>query len=155
MTATAAVAVRQVANAKGFAGGVVLRQHVRHSDAGNRAGRVDGDSAAPVAVEFACRHTEADMVPVGRPVPVAYTQGGAPAPQYVTPVGAGSAPACYDQPNLPNYAWPSYAAYPNYAALTYPKKYSPAAWPYIGPFYPYPQVPLGWRKVTLEWHDGW
>ncbi len=110
---------------------------------------------APVAVESSPAGAEADMVPVGRPVPVAYTQGGAPAPQYVTPVGAGSAPACYDQPNLPNYAWPSYAAYPNYAALTYPKKYSPAAWPYIGPFYPYPQVPLGWRKVTLEWHDGW
>jgi hypothetical protein len=65
------------------------------------------------------------------------------------------APARYDQPNSPNYAWPSYSAYPNYAALTYPKKHSPTAWPYIGPFYPYPQVPLGWRKVTLEWHDGW
>jgi hypothetical protein len=39
--------------------------------------------------------------------------------------------------------------------LTYPKQYSPTAWPYIGPFYPYPQVPLGWRKVTLEWDDGW
>ena len=25
--------------------------------------------------------------------------------------------------------------------------------PYIGPFYPYPQVPLGWRKVQLEWDD--
>ena len=56
---------------------------------------------------------------------------------------------------MPGYAWPSYAAYPNYAALTYPKQYSPTAWPYIGPFYPYPQVPLGWRKVTLEWDDGW
>ncbi|MFO0923021.1 MAG: BON domain-containing protein [Pirellulales bacterium] len=60
----------------------------------------------------------------------------------------------YDQPNMPNYAWPSYAAYPNYAAVTYPKQYSASAWPYIGPFYPYPQVPLGWRKVTLEWDDG-
>jgi hypothetical protein len=39
--------------------------------------------------------------------------------------------------------------------LTYPTQYSPSAWPYIGPFYPYPQVPLGWRKVTLEWDDGW
>ena len=58
-------------------------------------------------------------------------------------------------PAMPNYAWPSYAAYPNYAAVTYPKQYSPTAWPYIGPFYPYPQVPLGWRKVTLEWSDGW
>ncbi|QDV26671.1 BON domain-containing protein [Aureliella helgolandensis] len=60
----------------------------------------------------------------------------------------------YDQPNMPNYAWPSYAASPNYAAVTYPKQYSPSAWPYIGPFYPYPQVPLGWRKVALEWDDG-
>jgi len=58
-------------------------------------------------------------------------------------------------PNMPNYAWPSYASYPNYAALQYPTQYSPTAWPYIGPFYPYPQVPLGWRRVSLEWDDGW
>jgi len=106
------------------------------------------------------------MIPrVPMPMPVAYMQGGAPMPipagnggpmpQYVAPVGGGVPAARYDQPYLPNYAWPSYAAYPNYAALTYPKQYSPTAWPYIGPFYPYPQVPLGWRKVTLEWHDGW
>ena len=63
--------------------------------------------------------------------------------------------ARYDQPALPAYAWPPYASHPNYAALTYPRQYSPTAWPFIGPFYPYPQVPLGWRKVTLEWHDGW
>ena len=68
---------------------------------------------------------------------------------------AGAQGVSYDQANMPNYAWPSYAAHPNYAAVTYPKQYSPSAWPYIGPFYPYPQVPLGWRKVTLEWDDGW
>ena len=84
------------------------------------------------------------MTPVGRPLPM-----------YTAASAAGVAPARYDQPSLPNYAWPSYAAYPNYAAVTYPKQYSPTAWPYIGPFYPYPQVPLGWRKVTLEWDDGW
>ena len=67
----------------------------------------------------------------------------------------GPAPAAYDQPHMPNYAWPSYAAHPNYAAVTYPKQYSPTAFPFIGPFYPYPQVPLGWRKVSLEWDDGW
>jgi hypothetical protein len=77
-----------------------------------------------------------------------------PMPSYL-PTNAGAAPATYDQPHLPNYSWPSYAAYPNYAGLTYPKQYSPTAWPYIGPFYPYPQVPLGWRKVSLEWADGW
>lgn len=77
----------------------------------------------------------------------AYVQGGGG--------GAGVVPARYDQPYLPNHAWPAYAAYPNYAGVTYPKQYSATAWPYIGPFYPYPQVPLGWRKVTLEWDDGW
>jgi hypothetical protein len=98
-----------------------------------------------------------------RPVPVAYIsgepavlpQGGGPVPAYAAPMNSGVAPARYDQPCMPNYAWPSYAAHPNYAAVTYPKQYSATAWPYIGPFYPYPQVPLGWRKVTLEWDDGW
>jgi osmotically-inducible protein OsmY len=79
--------------------------------------------------------------------------GGAPA-QLPDP-GQAVVPARYDHPNLPGYAWPSYASHPNYAAVTYPKQYSPTAWPYIGPFYPYPQVPLGWRKVTLQWKDGW
>ena len=105
------------------------------------------------------------MRPAGRPIPIAYTQaaGGMPGPQmqggpvpaYVAGRGGGVAPARYDQPRLPNHSWPSYASYPNYAGLTYPRQYSPTAWPYIGPFYPYPQVPLGWRKVTLEWDDGW
>ncbi len=83
-----------------------------------------------------------------------YVQGATPIPTFVQGAG-GAAQAHYDQPHLPNYAWPSYAAYPNYAALTYPQQYSATAWPYIGPFYPYPQVPLGWRKVSLEWDDGW
>jgi hypothetical protein len=61
----------------------------------------------------------------------------------------------YENAQMPGYSWPSYAAYPNYAALSYPQQYSPTAWPYIGPFYPYPQVPLAWRKVCLEWDDGW
>jgi hypothetical protein len=121
--------------------------------------------------------TEAGAMPrgmilpsAGRPIPIAYAQaaGGAPGgqmpmgpasggpiPAYVANAAGGVAPARYDQPHLPNYSWPSYASYPNYAALTYPRQYSPTAWPYIGPFYPYPQVPLGWRKVTLEWDDGW
>ena len=79
---------------------------------------------------------------MGSPVPMAPFAGGGAAPRY-------------EQPYLPNYAWPGYAAYPNYAAVSYPQQYSPSAWPYIGPFYPYPQVPLGWRKVSLEWDDGW
>lgn len=99
----------------------------------------------------------------GQAVPQAYAPsmltaaqvGGSPVPmQSGAPVPYGAGVPRYDQPYMPSYAWPSYAAYPNYAAVTYPKQYSPSAWPYIGPFYPYPQVPLGWRKVTLEWDDG-
>ena len=124
----------------------------------------------------------AGMVPMGMPYPYmvpvyaaprpqvplavapassqSYVQGGGgamgpPQPMYMPGSGVGVAPARYDHPQMPGYAWPSYAASPNYAAVTYPKQYSPTAWPYIGPFYPYPQVPLGWRKVTMEWDDGW
>lgn len=60
----------------------------------------------------------------------------------------------YNMPNMPDYAWPSYAAYPNFAQVSYPKEYSASAWPYIGPFYPYPQIPMGWRQAQLEWDDG-
>jgi hypothetical protein len=80
---------------------------------------------------------------------------GGPAAMGGTGVGMPPVPMRGDGPNMPNYAWPSYAAYPNYAAVQYPTQYSPTAWPYIGPFYPYPQVPLGWRRVSLEWDDGW
>jgi len=68
--------------------------------------------------------------------------------------GPGGAPAMYNGPAMPDYAWPSYAQYPNSAAVTYPQQYSASAFPYIGPFYPYPQVPLGWRDATLRWDDG-
>lgn len=88
---------------------------------------------------------------VGYPV---HGHAGAPVPMQYASTEMGMGAPRYDQPNLPNYAWPTYAAYPNYAAVTYPKQYSPSAWPYIGPFYPYPQVPLGWRKVSLQWDDG-
>lgn len=110
------------------------------------------------------------MIEGGGPVgPVGPMDGGygppaqyGPGPQYggAGPVpmpqqGYGGPPVRYDSPQMPGYSWPSYAAYPNYAGVTYPKQYSASAWPYIGPFYPYPQVPLGWRRVSLEWKDGW
>lgn len=87
-------------------------------------------------------------------VPIGGDSMGTPMPMQGSGASYGGGAPRYDQPYMPNYAWPSYAAYPNYAAVTYPKQYSPSAWPYIGPFYPYPQVPLGWRKVALEWDDG-
>ncbi len=87
---------------------------------------------------------------------VVYQDGGMSAPAQLPTAAAGvPASAQYDAPQVPGYAWPTYAAHPNYAGVTYPGQYSASAWPYIGPFYPYPQVPLGWRKVALEWDDGW
>lgn len=73
----------------------------------------------------------------------------------MAPVSMGVAPASYTNPHLPGHAWPAYAQYPNSAAVSYPTQYSASAWPYIGPFYPYPQVPMGWREVSLEWDDGY
>jgi len=57
-------------------------------------------------------------------------------------------------PNLPPYAWPTYAPYNNLSRVAYPTAYPYNAFPFIGPYYPFPKVPLGWRKVTLEWEDG-
>lgn len=61
----------------------------------------------------------------------------------------------YDSPYMPPFAWPAYAPYPNYSAVQYPKCYGATAWPYIGPFHPYPEVPLDWRSVKLKWNDGY
>jgi len=95
------------------------------------------------------------VVTGGQPLPFASSDGSMMA-QPAMPVSyASSAGMPSEAPNLPGYAWPGYAAHPNYAAVSYPQQYSASAWPYIGPFYPYPQVPLGWRKVSLEWDDGW
>ncbi|MEZ6118371.1 MAG: BON domain-containing protein [Pirellulaceae bacterium] len=113
---------------------------------------------APQPLAFAkARPMTANVQPISR-TDYSYSNintAAGPAPVPMGHNGSGAMPAGYDSPQVPNYAWPSYAASPNYAALTYPQQYSPTAWPYIGPFYPYPQVPLGWRKVTLEWDDGW
>jgi hypothetical protein len=104
---------------------------------------------------YAPARTIAHQGEVAGPAEIRGAHPGQPVPMHIPGTTLGMAPARYDHPYMPGYAWPSYASYPNYAAVTYPKQYSPTAWPYIGPFYPYPQVPLGWRKVTLEWDDGW
>lgn len=69
------------------------------------------------------------------------------------PAGFGGATQA-STPGYPNYAWPSYAPHPNFSAVGYPTAYPWQAWPNIGPFYPYPEVPLDWRAVTLRWDDG-
>jgi len=112
---------------------------------------IPAQTAAPIEYEYA-------GAPIG--VPAEATVVGAPGAvrspsDFFAPQGAATVAAQNGQPNLPNYAWPSYADYPNYSQVAYPKQYARNAFPYIGPFYPYPEVPMGWRKVTMEWHDGY
>jgi osmotically-inducible protein OsmY len=98
-------------------------------------------------------------MPAGYPqmMPTAQPGPGMPPP----PAAAPGAPAVmaghmiHNQPNVPEYAWPSYAPYDNYAQVSYPSAYDASAWPYIGPFYPYPQVPMEWRSAQLVWDDGY
>ncbi len=72
------------------------------------------------------------------------------------PVGQSGGSYSYDMnpPKMPPYAWPSYAPHNNYSRVGYPEAYPANAWPFIGPVYPFPKVPLGWRSVKLEWDDG-
>lgn len=73
-------------------------------------------------------------------------------PECAAPVPQPGMPGSYPPP-MPPYAWPSYAPYPNFSRVATPLAYPPNAFPYIGPIYPFPKVPLGWRAVTLEWDD--
>lgn len=88
-------------------------------------------------------------------MPAGYSQPGMMADPSMPPSPSGYAPTSFNNPQLPGHAWPAYAQYPNSAAVSYPTQYSASAFPYIGPFYPYPQVPMGWREVSLEWDDGY
>jgi hypothetical protein len=77
--------------------------------------------------------------------------GSDPAPVQMPPTAG-----LYDgtPPKMPPYAWPTYAPYNNYSRVGYPTEYPANAFPYIGPFYPFPKVPLGFRAIKLEWEDG-
>jgi hypothetical protein len=81
-----------------------------------------------------------------------------PVPLFAAPQGtAGPAATARDAnpPKMPPFAWPTYAPYPNFSRVAYPTAYPYNAWPYIGPVYPFPKVPLGWRSVKLEFEDGY
>ncbi len=72
-----------------------------------------------------------------------------------TPLGAGGfGSSDIGAPPLPGYAWPTYAPHPNVSRVAYPESYPYNAFPFIGPYYPFPKVPMGWRSVTLKWEDG-
>jgi hypothetical protein len=70
------------------------------------------------------------------------------------PLGGPGVGAMMAPPAMPPYAWPTYAPYNNYSRVAYPDQYPAAAFPFIGPFYPFPKVPLGFRAIKLEWEDG-
>jgi len=105
---------------------------------GHPGGYVGGDTIAPGSIGGPI---------AGSPV----MSDGGPVPE--GPAGMMGATQA-SMPGYPNYAWPSYAPYPNFSAVGYPTAYPWQAWPNIGPFYPYPEVPLDWRAVTLRWDDG-
>lgn len=79
---------------------------------------------------------------------------GEPMPIFRAPPGSGPTGANMPPPPMPPYAWPSYAPYNNYSRVAYPSLYPYQSFPFIGPMYPFPKVPLGWRSVNLRWVDG-
>jgi hypothetical protein len=88
--------------------------------------------------------TEAAPAPAGElvePEPVYNYQGG------IAPYS--------DSPVVPPYSWPAYTPYNNFASMAYQTQYPSGAWPFIGPPYPYPMIPSGWRRVSLTWKKGY
>lgn len=91
-----------------------------------------------------------------QPAPIFQAQPGAkprlPEPTPIFQAQPGANP--HYPPRMPPYAWPTYAPYNNYSRVAYPTIYPYKSFPFIGPFYPFPKIPLGWRSVTLTWQDG-
>lgn len=96
--------------------------------------------------------TKAAASPVPNTAAAPTAAGNGPMPIYRAPVPNT---ALIHPPKMPPYAWPTYAPYNNYSRVGYPTAYPYKSWPYIGPFYPFPKIPLGWRSVKLEWDDGY
>ncbi|HTU91698.1 MAG TPA: BON domain-containing protein [Gemmataceae bacterium] len=97
----------------------------------------------------------APSLPPATAGPAAPAASGAP-PSEAMPIFQAPAPTPnqLNPPRMPPYAWPTYAPYNNYSRVGYPLAYPCNAFPFIGPVYPFPKVPLGWRSVRLEWDDG-
>ncbi len=88
--------------------------------------------------------------PPPEPYPIFHAPpGGGPAGQFGGPMTGHMPP-----PPMPPYAWPTYAPYNNFSRVATPELYPYQSWPFIGPMYPFPKVPLGWRSVNLRWQDG-
>ncbi len=127
----------------------------------------DGLTATPVAAATA----DSKVIPVQAQAPASLPAFGpvsAPVAMAAPPAGGGAGPAIepvplgpvgphgadMNAPPLPPNAWPTYAPHNNLSRVGYPTSYPYNAFPFIGPFYPFPKVPPGWRSVKLEWEDG-
>ncbi len=138
---------RQVGGVTGVADGLTLVRDARVRPAQYQPQQVamHGGRRAPMAGAYdGGMNTGAPIVSDGSSM-------GGPMPE--GPAGMAGATQATN-PGMPNYAWPSYAPYPNASAVGYPTAYPWQAWPNIGPVHPYPEVPLDWRAVTLRWDDG-
>jgi len=124
------------------------------------AGPLLAASPGPVTAPAAIKPPEEIAPPpqVREPLGPPMVAPGPPSSIIPEPVPTFSAPmpSPYDlnPPTMPPYAWPTYAPYNNYSRVGYPTAYPYQSWPYIGPFYPFPKIPPGWRSVKLEWEDG-
>lgn len=136
--------VRIVREVRGVSGVFVVRDGLKVIGTGNVIQAQDpGIATAPVA--------PLPLAPQGAPV----YAGPGPIVE-PAPLGApGHMSPDMGAPNLPPHAWPTYAPYNNLSRVAYPNSHPYNAFPFIGPYYPFPKVPLGWRKVTLEWEDGY
>lgn len=136
---------------QGIPGVQRVLDHMKVSESGGNLIRVDGPAIAPppplpepVPVPGPGEKKDGPVLgggPLPEPEPM-YRQHGNPAYSELTP------------PRMPPYAWPTYAPYNNFSRVGYPEAYPWQSWPFIGPVYPFPKVPLGWRSVKLEWDDG-
>lgn len=117
--------------------------------------------ATTTVVQAQAQDAPAALPPVGPRVSgpgFAVSQPAAPAAGPMiepTPIGgAGFGSMDVNAPALPGYAWPTYAPHPNISRVAYPQSHAYGDFPFIGPYYPFPKVPMGWRAVTLKWEDG-
>jgi hypothetical protein len=120
---------------------------------------IAGTAVTPVTAVGQPVITEPRPLPTSQPESVPMPGGGQgtnePMPIFRAPPGAdGPTGAGMPPPPMPPYAWPTYAPYNNYSRVAYPSLYPYQSWPFIGPMYPFPKVPLGWRSVNLRWVDG-
>jgi hypothetical protein len=167
--------VQSIGNVRGYnidietqAGIVTLSGTV--ASASQRESLIDAVRSAPgvlavrdkVSVRDAATQPASELRPVSQTVtePASAVSEGSAQPGPVTepdPVvdyQGGVAPFT-DAPAVPPYSWPSYTPYNNFASLAHQTQYPSGAWPFIGPPYPYPMIPSGWRRVSLTWKKGY